>query len=344
MSLAYEEFDQNTRIIALQQKIYTCKRSTVYKCYDKKENSFYAGKKVWKDEAENWKRELNILQEFGRKSHSHIVSYVRVFFNGPDYIILFMGLCDGNLDHYIKNKDITPHTNAFTQPAQSYFEHGGSCFESNILNLLKQTTLGLRHLHNVYDIIHRDLKPSNVLLIRELGNTVAKLADFGVSKELSSDQSTLQASIEVGTQNYRANETYSGLSKKDNKPYWKKSSDMFSYAVMFYYAVTKGTNPIGELGCEIETRIRQKGSPQFLKLRKSDELNYSNESRTTMIDMIKQLIRHEPDKRMNVEEVIKHPTFYEPSHKINFLKHVHDHLEQSPDCTVNNYNERLLVQ
>lgn len=47
-----------------------------------------------------------------------------------------------------------------------------------------QLLLALHHLH-ARRILHRDLKPENVLLSRNL--RVAKLADFGISKQLEAD-------------------------------------------------------------------------------------------------------------------------------------------------------------
>lgn len=71
--------------------------------------------------------------------------------------------------------------------------------EAQIVNLIIQLGLGLKHLKN-NKIVHRDIKPSNIL-ISEKG--LLKLADFGISKQLDSSG---RAKTCLGTPFYAAPE------------------------------------------------------------------------------------------------------------------------------------------
>ena len=71
--------------------------------------------------------------------------------------------------------------------------------EKQIVNLIIQIAMGLKHLKN-NKIIHRDIKPNNIL-ISEKG--LLKIADFGISKQL---KSVIQAKSCLGTPYYAAPE------------------------------------------------------------------------------------------------------------------------------------------
>ena len=71
--------------------------------------------------------------------------------------------------------------------------------EKQIINLIIQLCLGLKHLKNK-KIVHRDLKPSNIL-ISDKG--LLKIADFGISRVIEYDN---QAKTMLGTPFYTAPE------------------------------------------------------------------------------------------------------------------------------------------
>ena len=69
--------------------------------------------------------------------------------------------------------------------------------ERQIVNLIIQLAMGLKHLKN-NKIIHRDIKPNNILVSAK---GLLKIADFGISKQL---KSTFQAKTCLGTPYYAA--------------------------------------------------------------------------------------------------------------------------------------------
>ncbi|XXQ30086.1 mitogen-activated protein kinase kinase [Plasmodiophora brassicae] len=72
--------------------------------------------------------------------------------------------------------------------------------EHVLQRIAKQVVLGLRHIHSLRKV-HRDIKPGNILL-NSAG--VAKVADFGIAKEL--DLGNMAAQTYVGTQLYMSPE------------------------------------------------------------------------------------------------------------------------------------------
>lgn len=91
---------------------------------------------------------------------------------------------------------------------------------------------GLKYLHS-QGIIHRDIKPQNILLGRDKQqNLIAKIADFGISKNADSNQAS--ASILLGTIEYMAPEQFNpdryGIDKKISY-----NVDIWAFGVTAYY-------------------------------------------------------------------------------------------------------------
>ncbi|XBI33941.1 hypothetical protein VPH35_119805 [Triticum aestivum] len=72
--------------------------------------------------------------------------------------------------------------------------------------IIKGICNGLKYLHD-NQIVHLDLKPANILLN---DNLVPKIADFGLSKCFTEDQSQINISQLAGTPGYLAPEFYGG--------------------------------------------------------------------------------------------------------------------------------------
>ncbi len=60
------------------------------------------------------------------------------------------------------------------------------------LEILHQLLLGVEHIHRK-GFIHRDLKPANVFITFNNRRVKVKIGDFGLSKQLTEDQSTSDA-------------------------------------------------------------------------------------------------------------------------------------------------------
>jgi serine/threonine protein kinase len=87
--------------------------------------------------------------------------------------------------------------------------------EGNLSQLMKNTALtfsqkqsilcgildGIEALHK-NGIIHRDLKPQNILIVKRQGEYIPKITDFGISKQLDSDKSSIYSNSIAGGGTY----------------------------------------------------------------------------------------------------------------------------------------------
>ena len=186
--------------------------------------------------------------------------------------------------------------------------------------MLRQTAQGLKHLHD-NDVIHRIIQPSNVFLIRTSQNkTVAKLGGFRYCKKCSSKKTDDSAKEDKTALMYMASECNEGI--------WSKKSDMFALGILIYYTLTEGDHPFEDprprsAQSRVEVYIASNIKKQNSNLEKQ-RLDSDKEKRETQTAMIQQLIDHQPKRRLTVDEVLYHPTFYTPQRKLEFLLKVRE--------------------
>ena len=98
--------------------------------------------------------------------------------------------------------------------------------EEDVWTLFRDMSHGLQHLHE-NGVIHRDIKSLNILLTED--KQTAKIADLGVSRQVSEDTLMLQSFY--GTPLYASPELC------ENKPYNEKT-DIWSLGVVLYEMAT----------------------------------------------------------------------------------------------------------
>src|ERR1700685_3334094 len=90
------------------------------------------------------------------------------------------------------------------------------------LRILQQTAAALDYAHQ-HGVVHRDIKPANIILDKD---GTAKVADFGIAKVMSTQQSTLSGMV-MGTPSYMSPEQIEARPVNGR-------SDQFSLAVLAY--------------------------------------------------------------------------------------------------------------
>ncbi|MBL4703668.1 MAG: protein kinase [Flavobacteriales bacterium] len=108
---------------------------------------------------------------------------------------------------------------------------GQQLTESAKLEIVEGILKGLKYIHKK-GLIHRDIKPGNILLSHEDDAIVAKLIDFGISK--NADEDGTASSQLLGTVEYMAPEQFN--SSKYGKV--TTATDLWSFGVMVYELYT----------------------------------------------------------------------------------------------------------
>ena len=107
--------------------------------------------------------------------------------------------------------------------------------------ILTQILNGLSFLHQ-HGIIHRDLKPQNILLVNRNGEYIPKITDFGISKQLDINKSSVFSNslAGAGTLAYASPEQLGGR-------HIRKNTDLWSFGVIAYQLFT-GEQPFTSAG------------------------------------------------------------------------------------------------
>src|SRR6185437_16032779 len=132
--------------------------------------------------------------------------------DGSPYLV--MDFVEGvSLQQYIAGKDALP--------------------QDETLNIFIQVCDGLDYAHRKR-IVHRDIKPSNIMISGSADKPVACVVDFGIAKEVSSDEKTsglTHTGMLLGSPQYMSPEQCSGQ-KVDNR------TDIYSLGSAMFEALT----------------------------------------------------------------------------------------------------------
>jgi len=182
----------------------------------------------------------------GQKKYSLEQEFAKIDGLSHTNIITFYGL------EYIEHKDAMGRTASYPVLIMEYAGEGtlkelsvkqlsDQDLEEIIVSILKATS----YLHS-QGVIHRDLKPGNVLFSKDRnGKLVAKITDFGISKDVLGDKTIEQSFTEgVGTPHYMAPEQFFkkkfGLNGEVSE-----RTDIWAIGIIVYQLLT-GKRPFGQ--------------------------------------------------------------------------------------------------
>lgn len=247
-------------------------------------------------------------------------------------------LCQATLSEYIQGKC---NTNAIKP-----------------LDILRQATAGLAHLHSLdigtkikfqfscnlklfhvifFFTVHRDIKPHNVLLScpNNRGEVRAMISDFGLCKKLQVGRiSFSRRSGVTGTDGWIAPEMLNGNQRTTY------AVDLFSLGCLYYYVLSKGLHPFGDT-------LRRQANILNHEYNLNDLLG-SDWEINLQKPLISALISSLPDDRPPCEAVLKHPIFWTNAEILAFFQDVSDRVEKADQDDVVlqqlEYNGRPIVR
>ena len=230
------------------------------------------------DSAEN---ETEISSLIKTKGSPFILSYHDVFQDNT-FMYLISDLCEETLKEHVESQSI-----------EHMMENGP--------RMIKQILCGLQFLH-ANGILHRDLKPSNVLVDKD---GFMKLADFGLSRVLNEDETTIHTDAK-GTQGWMPAEVIEA-EHRGVKGRYKKKSDVHAVGMIAFFILTKGKHPFGDY---LHDRMAN--------ILKGDIVNLDILEDLQARGFILWLISHQIEDRPYVDQALEHP----------FMARVENHYER----------------
>lgn len=282
----------------------------VFKATDKKTNELIALKKLYdgfRNETDSQRtfREVMLLQELN--GHENIIRLLNVI------------KAENNMDLYL------------------VFEY----MEADLYNVIKANILqdihkrfviyqickALKFIHSA-DIVHRDLKPSNVFINSDC---TVKLGDFGLARTLLSSKKGFDPIVTdyVATRWYRAPEMILGSSSYsknvdmwsvgcilmemlNRKPLFPGKSTKEQIKLVFEVIGFPNKDEFNKVKNKLEFQVNYEYlSKEFKDIIKKGIKQVLNQNGVNAppecIDFLKGLLTFDPEKRMTVDEALKHP-------------------------------------
>lgn len=245
----------------------------VVECFNKKTGQKYALKVL--TDCQKARREVEL--HWRASNCKHIVNLIDVFENsyaGKRCLLVVMECMEGG---------------ELFQRIQERAE--GAFTEREAAEVIRNICKAVAHLHRM-NIAHRDLKPENLLFSKADLTGILKLTDFGFAKETNSFN-TLKTPCY--TPYYVAPEVL-GPEKYD------KSCDMWSLGVIMYILLCGFPPFYSNHGLAISPGMKKRIRAGQYDFPNPEWKNVSQDAK----DLIRGLLRTDPDKRFSIEDVLSH--------------------------------------
>ena len=278
--------------------------STILRCKNKTTRDIVVLKEIRQKKTEDAPskevlREILIMMNF---THPHIVKYNSVFVHKCQ-VVIEMEFCITSLSNVIKK---------ISKPF----------YVGQIKKIIRSIALGIKFLHD-HDIIHRDIKPGNIFIDE---NCVVKIGDFGSAR--ISPQQKKEKEKENENEVEEKKEKKDKKEKKEKAPeiifgnkHYDKSVDIWSFGCLMAEMFLLEPLFPGSTDFEMINLIFS-----FIGFSKEDEavlkpqlhINLRERPKNIFentfdiadkdsIDLMSKMLVANPNKRITVEEILKHP-------------------------------------
>lgn len=228
MKLSHYEWDPEKDLIAEGAS------AEIFKAKDTNSQNRYVALKIYKEAVSK-----SIAGSSSQKRYSLEKEFLKIDGLSHTNIISFYGL------EYLVHQDAMGRSSSYPIIIMEYAREGTlhdliktKPNKDVINNIINDILNGIEYLHEE-GIIHRDLKPGNILISKNRKNKlIAKITDFGISRDILSDQKIEQSFTEgVGTPHYMAPEQFYkkkfGLEGKVSE-----KTDIWAIGVVIYRLLT----------------------------------------------------------------------------------------------------------
>lgn len=284
--------------------------------YDNIRKKNVAIKKIFNTFSQDFEYQKRILREImlmihfqasnDGKGHPNIINILDIVpprsYNDFNDIYIVMDCMEQDLAKLIKSRE------PLTDDNVKYFMYSMLC--------------GLYGIHSA-NVLHRDLKPSNVLLDKDFN---VRICDFGLARGMDHKHDIHMSTLYVVTRWYRSPELC--LEYQDSY----KPLDMWSIGCILAELIQKPTRRplfpgdstlkqisliLDFVGKQEESDIKgvKNAVSYVLKVGKKEKVEldkypkFRHIENKNCLDLLDKLLHFNPDKRITVEEALKHPYF-----------------------------------
>jgi serine/threonine protein kinase len=209
------------------------------------------------------------LAAYSKLSGPHLVSFLGAYFHDGTISLTSEFMDCGSLHHFVAVN--------------------GPLDEELLRYVTREIVLGLRYLHGARQL-HRDIKPENILLDRHAN---VKIADFGLLRELDSEQQT--ANTFMGTLNYLSPERITSGT-------YSYPSDIWALGMTIMHAATGQMSVTTHDYWAVADSVLHKPQPSLPSTFSADLRSF-----------VDSCLARDPAQRGSAEELLKHPFLAIPS-------------------------------